>query len=178
MPSATKLRRLCFYTCLSVILFKGGMSNPTPRGEVQGLRRGGGCLGPQPGEMLRGLDRGVSRPLPRGEVEGSGQRGVSGQRGCLARGGCLPMGCLARRGVCPPGVCPGGVWPGGVSGQEGLSALRVSAQGVSAKRGCRPRGGICPEGVSAQGGLSGQAPPIRMATAADGMHPTGRHSCY
>ena len=48
------LRRLCFYTCLSVILFTGGVPGPRggawSRGEVPGLGRclamGGGCLVP------------------------------------------------------------------------------------------------------------------------------------
>ena len=35
------LRRLCFYTCPSVILFTWGVSRPTPRGDVEGSGRGG-----------------------------------------------------------------------------------------------------------------------------------------
>ena len=34
LPSATKLRRLCFYTCLSVILFTGGVPGQVPPGQV------------------------------------------------------------------------------------------------------------------------------------------------
>ena len=67
------LRRSCFYTCLSVILFTVGVSRPTHRGEVGGFGWGvsrptpggggwgvwlGGSPGPHPG--------GVSRPTPRG----------------------------------------------------------------------------------------------------------------
>ena len=67
LSSAMKLWRLCFYTCLSVILFTGR------------------CLGPHPVGKLRGLaGEGVSRPTPRGEVEGSGLGvgvGVSAQEG-------------------------------------------------------------------------------------------------
>ena len=58
------LRRLCFYTCLSVILFMGS----------EGWYPSMPCRfpGPHSGGRLRGLAGGVSRPTPRGEVEGSG----------------------------------------------------------------------------------------------------------
>ena len=77
------LRRLCFYTCLSVILFTrgGGFSTPTPRGEVEGSGQGvspgshpgggrlggsghGGSPGPHPGGEVEGSGQGVSRPTP------------------------------------------------------------------------------------------------------------------
>ena len=59
------LRRLCFYTCLSVILFTGGEGSPGPHAE----------------RLLRGLAGGrVSRSTPRGHVEGSG-RGSPGPGG-------------------------------------------------------------------------------------------------
>ena len=83
LPSATKLRRLCCYRCLSV-----------HRGE-----------------------------------------GVSG------RGGLLPGGCLVQGGMSSWG---GGAWSGGLVSQH---ALR-------------------------------QTPLGEMATAADGTHPTGMHSCF
>ena len=47
------LRRLCFYTCLSV-------------------HREGGSPGPHQGWRLKGLAGGISRPTPEVEVEGSG----------------------------------------------------------------------------------------------------------
>ena len=59
------LRRLCFYTCLSVHRGGGipacivGVSRLTPRGEVEGSGQGGE----------------VSRPTPKGEVEWSGWEG-------------------------------------------------------------------------------------------------------
>ena len=99
------LRRLCFYTCLSVILFTGwgclcpglggrlgsgfGVSRPTPTGEVGG-----------------GLARGVSRPTPRGEVGGSGQ-------GC-------------------PGAHPGGVQAHvqGVGAQAHTRGIKAQVWGV------------------------------------------------
>ena len=68
------MRRLCFYTCLSVILFIGGGSRPTPRGEVEGS--GQGVSRPTPKGEVEGSGQGVSRPTPRGEVEGSGRGGV------------------------------------------------------------------------------------------------------
>ena len=63
------LRRLCFYTCLSVILFTVGEGIPAclagsqahTQGEVEGFG---------------GEDGGVSRPTPKGEVEESDLGGV------------------------------------------------------------------------------------------------------
>ena len=52
------LQRLCFYTCLSVILFTGGGGSPGPQ-----PMEGGGLLGGSPG------------PHPGGDW-GSGQRGL------------------------------------------------------------------------------------------------------
>ena len=64
------LRRLCFYTCLSVILFtgRGGVSRPRPGG-VQA--QAGGV--------------GVSRPRPRKGCLGPGPRGCPGPGGV-----CIP----------------------------------------------------------------------------------------
>ena len=68
--------------------------------------------------------------------------------------------------------------PRGVSAQGGVQAqarggVQAQAQGVS-----RPRPGGCP---GPGGGLSKhalrQTPPQQMATAADGTHSTGIHSC-
>ena len=110
------LRRLCFYTCLSVIPFTGG------GGGVGACAAGGVCLGPDPGRRLRGLAGGLSMPRSRGEVKGSGW-GVSRPKPRVevegsGRGVSMPMprgevkgsgwGCL--------GPHPGerlGVWLGG-----------------------------------------------------------------
>ena len=66
------LRRLCFYTCLSVILFTGGaVSHHTFQVVSQHALQqvsGGGVV------SQHALQ--VSRPTPRGEVEGSGQGGL------------------------------------------------------------------------------------------------------
>ena len=59
-------RPLCFYTCLSVILFTGGdCLGPDPRGEVGGSGQGG-CLGPGPRGRLGGSGQGGIRPTPGG----------------------------------------------------------------------------------------------------------------
>ena len=79
------LRRLCFYTCLSVILFTGG------------------CLGPHPRERLGGLAGGVSRPTPRGRLWGLAGVGFSPTPGGVSRP--TPGGC--------PGPHPGGSGPWG-----------------------------------------------------------------
>ena len=85
------LRRLCFYTCLSVILFKGGvwswglvLGGAYSRGvggipaclaflqaHSQGRSLGGLARGRSPGPHPRGKLKGIwSRPTPKGEVEG------------------------------------------------------------------------------------------------------------
>ena len=69
------LRRLCFYTCLSVILFTrgGGFSTPTPGGGW-GVWPGGSPGSHPGGGRLGGSGHGGSPgPHPGGEVEGSGQ---------------------------------------------------------------------------------------------------------
>ena len=92
---------------------------------------------------------GLSRPRSREEVGGSGQR-VSRPR---------PRGRLGgSEGVCPGG-CPG---PGPGAG--------IQAQGGRCPG---PGGGVC----LSQYALRQTPPPQQMATAADGMHPTGIHSC-
>ena len=80
LPSATKLRRLCFYRCLSV--HGGGVTSQhalqvVSQHALQQVSRGGGipaCLADFQahiqGGSLGGSGRGVSRPTPKGEVEG------------------------------------------------------------------------------------------------------------
>ena len=84
------LRRLCFYTCLSVhrgVVSQHALqvSRPTPRGEVEGSGLGeglqahtqggswgvwpGASPGPHPGGKLRGLAWGVSRPTSAGGLQ-------------------------------------------------------------------------------------------------------------
>ena len=86
------LQRLCFYTCLSVILFTGG-----------------GCLGPHPRGSLGGLVRGVSRPTPRGRL-GVARPTPRGKVGGSGRGDPGP-----HLGGCPGPHLGGGwgLWPGG-----------------------------------------------------------------
>ena len=70
-------------------------------------------------------------------------------------GGSGTGGCLALVGCLVWGVLsPGGVWSGG----------------------CLVLGGAWSGGCLTPGGSGGDPPP-RTATAADGMHPTGMHSC-
>ena len=95
------LRRLYFYTCLSVILFTGGcVSRPHPRGRLGSLP--GGCLGPHPGGGwgsgwggVQAHNQGVSRPTPGGGcVQAHTWGGVSrltpGRVQTQAHGGCIP----------------------------------------------------------------------------------------
>ena len=96
------LRRLCFYTCLSVILFKGGVLSQhalqvISQHALQQVSRGGSPC-PHPMGKLRGI---WSRPTAKGEVEGDLARG------CLLWGGVCSGGLLA--GVCSGGgTCSGG----------------------------------------------------------------------
>ena len=59
------LRRLCFYTCLSVILFTWGVVSQYAFVLLEGSGLGG-STGPHPGGKLRSMAWGVSRPTPRG----------------------------------------------------------------------------------------------------------------
>ena len=114
LPSATELRRLCFYRCVSVhkgvCLVPGGSAPggmPDPGGGVcsQGgvYSCGGGCL--VPGGLLPG--------------------DAWSWRGCLLRGGvCSPEGCLVPGSVCFRGV-PG---PGGLVFQHALRQTPIHPQ--------------------------------------------------
>ena len=85
------LQRLCFYTCLSVILFTGGRVSQHALQVVSqhALQVSRGCVypsipcrfpGPHPrGGGLRGLARGIYRPTPRGVSRPT------------PRGGCIPV---------------------------------------------------------------------------------------
>ena len=139
LPSATKLRRLCFYRCVSV--HKGGaitaciavgipawlaaglqgrgdgypsmpcrFPGPHPRGKFRGI-----CLEGSPGPHSRGKFRGIC-------LGGLPLRGCACSRGCLLCGGCLlpggvaPGGCCSRRGAalfCGLLLCPL-LWPSGL----------------------------------------------------------------
>ena len=82
LPSATKLRRLCFYRRVSVdrgglVWSRGGV--PAPRG-LSAL-----------GEVA----------APRGDL----LQGVSAPRGGVCSGGCLLSGGVCSRGSAPGGVC-------------------------------------------------------------------------
>ena len=61
------LQRLCFYTCLSVILFTGGGGSPGPQ-PMEGGGLLGGSPGPHPGGDWGSGWGGVSRPTPRGRL--------------------------------------------------------------------------------------------------------------
>ena len=73
----------------------GGVSRPTPKGEVEGDLAGGVSRPTPKGEVEGDLAGGVSRPTPKGEVEGDLAGGVSRPtpRGRVpALGGCLVPG--------------------------------------------------------------------------------------
>ena len=84
-------------------------------------------------------------------------------RGCMAKGvwqkgGVWQRGsCMAKGGVCGEGACMVGrhAWQGGVHG-----------------RGYAWQGDICGRGVWRGASMAGE-----IATAVDGTHPTGMHSC-
>ena len=84
----------------------GGVSRPTPKGEVEGdlvqaHSQGGNWGGSGPGPQPRGKLRGIwSRPTANGEV----LRGIW-SRGCLVWGVCLLQGGSWSRGV--PALCGG-----------------------------------------------------------------------
>ena len=90
--------------------------------------------------------------------------------------------------VCPQG---GGAWlggsgPGGVPGPRGVCSQEVPAPGGRVwSGGCLVLGGSAPEGgVCSWGGggipayTEADLPPGETASAADGTHPTGMHSCF
>ena len=119
LPSATKLRRLCFYRCVSVhggVLSQHALQVVFPACLAAGLQGGRypsmPCRfpGPHPREKFRGICLGGSPgPHPRGKFRGIYLRG----RGCLLRGGCLLLEGACFWGVPAPGGClllGGGVW--------------------------------------------------------------------
>ena len=143
------LRRLCFYTCLSVILFTGGGCYPSMPCRWYPImpcsRSPGGSPGPYPRGKLRGI---WSRPTPKGEVEGDLVQAHT-QGGSWWGSGPGPHSRGNLRGI----------WPvGGACSRWGACSGRYLLLGG---------------GVSAPGGWR---PPM-MATAAGGKHPTGMHSC-
>ena len=74
--------------------------------------------------------------------------------------------------------------------QQGVSRPRSGGgDGGVCSGGCPGPGGVCPRGCPGPGGVQAQAwgvypsmhwgrPPQQTATAADGTHPTGMHSCW
>ena len=89
--------------------------------------------------------------------------------GGSAMGGHLLGGC----------AWPGGVYSRGVSGLGGVPGLGgLPCPGVSGLGGVPGLGGCLVQGGLLQGGLLGDPPLKQTATVADGMHPTGMHSCY
>ena len=116
LPSATKLRRLCFYTCVSV--------------HRRGIARSRGCLGGS---------------APRGFCSlGVAWSGRSASGGCLVQGdlllGVCSQGCAwsqggpglgGARGVSGPGGVPG---PGGVVSQHALTQTPPPADGYCCGR--------------------------------------------
>ena len=128
LPSATKLRRLCFYRCVSV--HRGVVSQHALQVVSQHALQqvSGGCRG----------------------------RGVGG---C----GCYPsMHCRWYPSM------PCNRSPGGVPGLGGVSTLGEGGllQGV-----------VCSRGLVSQHELR-QTSQEETATAVDGTHPTGMHSCF
>ena len=83
----------------------------------------------------------------------------------------------------PGGVCSGGESAPGVSALGAVCSQGVCSQGVSALGGLL-RGGVCSGGCLVWGGVGipacteADTPPRETATAADGTHPTGMHSCF
>ena len=103
------LRRLCFYTCLSVILFTGGVCS------------GGSAPGRSPGPHLGGLLlRGVSRPTPGGESPGSHLGGLQAHTWGVSRP--TPGGFL---GPHPGGVIPACTEADPQSRRQLLRAVRI-----------------------------------------------------
>ena len=103
--------------------------------------------------------------------------GVPGPGGCAWSRGSAPGGGAGPRGV----LGPGGSTPGGclVLGVPALGGVCLVLGGV-----CSRGGAWSWEGVPGPGGLVSQhalrqtpLPPGETATAADGTHPTGIHSC-
>ena len=119
LPSATKLRRLCFYRCLSVHGGGGGIpacfAGGIPACLAAGLRGGSGWYlsmpcrfpSPHPRGKFRGIWPGGSPgPHPRGKLRGIWLAGVPPPRGCLLPGAtCSQEGACSWVGACSWGVC-------------------------------------------------------------------------
>ena len=108
------LRRLCFYTCLSVILFKGGVLSQhalqvLSQHALQQVSRGGVSMPTPNGEVWGGSGPG---PQPRGKLREIWPGGVCSGGGCLLPGVCLRGSALgevpALGGVCSRGACSTG----------------------------------------------------------------------
>ena len=155
-----KLRRLCFYTCLSFypqggclvggclvrwgVCSQVGAWSGAPGLEVPGP--GGGCL------LLGG--------------------GLPGQGGVCSKGGVPGLG-----GACL-GVCFGGAWSWGCLVWCGCLVWGVPGGGLL--RGYLVLGAWSKRVPGLEGLVSQHAlrqTPLGEATAADGTHPTGMHSC-
>ena len=121
------LRRLCFYTCLSVILFGGEWYPSMP------------CRspGPHPGGKLRGLAWGVSRPTPGVELRGLAWGGLQAHPGgCVSRP--TPEGPQAHtRGVSRP--TPGGCIPACTKADTPQTATAVGGTHPTGMNSCSVR---------------------------------------
>ena len=121
----------------------------------------------------------VSRaPSPPGAVHA----GRYGQQARVVR---ILLGCILVIYYCPKQSCEGYVFTGVCLSTVGgclLPGSTWSQGGVCSQRGrgvCSQRGrGVCSRGVVSQHALRQTPPPRETATAADGTHPTGMHSCF
>ena len=163
---------------MSRILYRAGVSRPTPRGDVEGSG-GGGLQTHTRGGGVEESGRGVSRPTPRRDIEGSGQGGLRS----------TPRGCLQAHTQGVSRLTPGWVsrpTPRRDIEGSGQGGLRSTPRGVSRPT---PRGspgshlggspGPHPGACVSQHALrqTPPPPPKQTATAAGGTHPTGMHSC-
>ena len=110
--------------------------------------------------------------------------GVCGEGACVVKGACMARGVHsswhAWQGVCTTG---GHTWQGGHAWQGACMAVGACMVGCAWQQehvwqgvcmvGHAWQGGICGWGCASQRGcMAGET-----ATAVDGMHPTGMHSC-
>ena len=147
LPSATKLRRLCFYRRVSV------------------HRRGGGVLSQH---VLQVLSQHALQQVSQGGVLSQHALQVVSQHALQhVPGG---WGCLVRGGVCSQGVpAPGGCLLGG-GGCLIPGGCLLPGEGACSQWGCLVWGLVSQHALR-------QTPPPETATTADGTHPTGMHSC-